>query len=231
MERIVENLCEVVGKSGLSCGTTVLDIRFGHVLLAIILGLTVGLVVRVFFKRTPESRGFTVIPNINFETNPSSEAGLGIYFNPHDLARALGREDLDGMAKTKIEKNLNKKIGSRYFRVEIRENGNLLVNQEMKVKARSYKLQSGDARVDGDTIEILREKNESIEDDEMNGGGVYGNFEIRFRPIRWWDVRHWLTHPNRDIRLGLWVAIIAVLIEYSPQITSAVSVTLAAAGR
>jgi len=28
------------------------------------------------------------------------------------------------------------------------------------------------------------------------------------RPVQWYDVRHWLQHPNREIRIVIWVTII-----------------------
>ena len=88
----------------------------------------------------------------------------------------------------------------------------------MRVLAKSRRFQEGDAQMSSSQIEIVRTKNESVEDDEFEGEGVEGTYSVTFRRVKWYDLGHWLTHPNRDIRLGLWVAIIAASIEYSDKL-------------
>jgi hypothetical protein len=30
-------------------------------------------------------------------------------------------------------------------------------------------------------------------------------YNVYIRPVLWYHVRHWLTHPNREIRIVVWV--------------------------
>lgn len=54
--------------------------------------------------------------------------------------------------------------------------------------------------------------NNLYDDDDAEGQPVSGKYDLYIRPVRWWDVRHWLLHPNREIRLVVWVTIISTLI-------------------
>ncbi len=64
-----------------------------------------------------------------------------------------------------------------------------------------------------DDLTTVRLKNgHPDDDDDLDTEGrpnqVSGRYNIYVRPVRWFDVRHWLLHPNREIRIVVWVTLI-----------------------
>ncbi len=67
-----------------------------------------------------------------------------------------------------------------------------------------------------DDLTTVRLKNGHPDDDDdkdANGHSipVSGRYDVYIRPVQWYDVRHWLLHPNREIRIVVWVTIITTL--------------------
>lgn len=67
-----------------------------------------------------------------------------------------------------------------------------------------------------DDLTTVRLKNgHPDDDDDLNSEGrpnpVSGRYDVYIRPVRWYDVRHWLLHPNREIRIVVWVTIITTM--------------------
>jgi hypothetical protein len=63
-------------------------------------------------------------------------------------------------------------------------------------------------QLDQAALTEVRLANGFDDDDDPQSGVVSGLYDIYIRQVRWYDIRHWLTHPNREIRIVLWVTII-----------------------
>jgi hypothetical protein len=73
-------------------------------------------------------------------------------------------------------------------------------------------VETGKIQLAADDLTAIRRKNGYTDDDGESGPDglvlVEGTYDIYIRPVRWYDVRHWLLHPNRDIRIVVWVTLI-----------------------
>lgn len=140
--------------------------------------------------------------------------------HPHDFANALGERGYDQITSTrKVAGALNEKYSERYFVVQIRESGRKLFSRELKIVAWAHRLDRNEFQLDPDTLARLKAGSASKLDDDLDDKfGADGKFDIFFRKVRWWDLRHWLNHPAREIRYALYVAIFAALLEYSGDI-------------
>ncbi|MDP1555040.1 MAG: hypothetical protein Q8L84_06235, partial [Hyphomonas sp.] len=56
--------------------------------------------------------------------------------------------------------------------------------------------------------------------------GVDGTFDLFVRAVRWWDVRHWIFHPDREIRVSLRVAGFIAALEFLPGINNALKLLM-----
>ncbi|MEO0818485.1 MAG: hypothetical protein AAFX86_14425 [Pseudomonadota bacterium] len=136
------------------------------------------------------------------------------------MARALNQPGFDKIAKSKAATGLNERYGDRYFVVEVREGGRRLLQRELKVIAWWHRLEENEFQADPETLSLIKKGSESkIDDDTNDTTGADGIFDIYLRPVRWWDFRHWLNHPSREIRYALYVAIFATCLEYSSDFT------------
>lgn len=73
----------------------------------------------------------------------------------------------------------------------------------------------GKIQLAADDLTAIRRKNGYTDDDEESGPDglvlVNGTYDLYIRPVHWYDVRHWLLHPNREIRIVVWVTMITTL--------------------
>jgi hypothetical protein len=74
-----------------------------------------------------------------------------------------------------------------------------------------YSVQDGAVQFDEESLNAIRVGNSSDADDEA-GADIVGTYDVFIRRVQWYDVRHWLTHPNREIRIVIWVTIITTLL-------------------
>ena len=72
-------------------------------------------------------------------------------------------------------------------------------------------VEPGFIKLDEDCLKELRIRNEYAFDDR-DGSDVLGQYNIYLRAAQWYDVRHWLLHPNREIRIAVWVTMITTLL-------------------
>ncbi len=138
--------------------------------------------------------------------------------HPLAMANALKERGYEDLAEKKREaaKKLNEKYSDRYFVVTIREGGRTLVSKELKVIAWPYRVDKEEFQLDPDTLAKLKIGSASKLDDELGDRyGADGEFDVFFRKVRWWDLRHWLNHPAREIRYAIYVAFFATALEYS----------------
>jgi len=154
----------------------------------------------------------------------SSERGASpevktIRVNPHAFAKALKERGYEQLNPTNAAKKLNEKYGDRYFVCQFREGGKRMFRRELKIRAWHINLKNTDFQLDPETLDLLKKASFSKLDDELGDSyGADGKFDIFFRPVKWWDLRHWLNHPAREIRYALYIAIFAAFLEYSSDI-------------
>ena len=70
---------------------------------------------------------------------------------------------------------------------------------------------NGLVKMDEDCLKELRVRNE-YPYDEKEGSEFWGQYNIYVRMARWYDIRHWVLHPNREIRIAVWVTLITTLL-------------------
>jgi hypothetical protein len=74
---------------------------------------------------------------------------------------------------------------------------------------------TGKIQLAADDLTAVRRRNGYTDDDDESGPEgivlVNGTYDVYIRPVRWFDVRHWLLHPNREIRIVVWVTLITTL--------------------
>ncbi|MEQ1812398.1 MAG: hypothetical protein ABL889_20890 [Terricaulis sp.] len=100
----------------------------------------------------------------------------------------------------------------RYYVVTVveKDKRKVVVYRELKLQcpmAGRYQTQQDEIQFDESLLTQVRFENGNIEDDEPDTP-VAGRYNVYVRRVRWYDVRHWLTHPNREIRIVIWVTII-----------------------
>ncbi len=210
-------LCDGLDAVGVSCSKQVLAINIWHLILSFTIFALVSST--IYFIR--KHRRLDQYSNLLEMTTPygaASEART-IRVNPHDFANALGEQGFDGLSKVDAATKLNEKYGGRYFVVEVRERGRKILSKELKVVAWWHRLKTAEFQADPETLDLIKAGSKSLLDDDLGDSyGADGTFDIFFRPVKIWDIRHWLNHPAREIRYALYVAIFAAFLEYSSDI-------------
>lgn len=209
--------CDGLEAIGGSCSKTILAINVWQlILIVLIFGLVTA--IAYFVRRYNRLDQFSNLLEMTTPYGAVPEART-IRVNPHDLARALGKRGLYDLNKGDAAKKLNEKYGGRYFVVEIYEGGRRLLSKELKVVAWWHRLKPTEFQADPETLDLIKAGSESPLDDDLGDTyGADGRFDIYFRPVKWWDLRHWLNHPAREIRLAIYVAIFAAALEYSSDV-------------
>jgi hypothetical protein len=123
----------------------------------------------------------------------------------------------DGEANLKaaaVKRDLEKDAG-RYYVVTIVESGHRtqIVRREMhlQVTSRRWAVPEGEVQLDDLALNTVRFGNHSEKDDD-EGAPIDGTYDVYIRPVRWFDLRHWLTHPNREVRIVIWVTLISIAV-------------------
>ncbi|CAN0255839.1 unnamed protein product, partial [Chrysoparadoxa australica] len=195
--------CEGISAIGISCSKQVLVINIWHLFLIIVIFCMVT-TVTYFFRRHKQLHHQHVLSDMQTPYGAAPESRT-IRINPHALAKALdlsGYEELNRMAAAK---KLNEKYGDKFFVVSFYESGKRLFTREVKIRAWYRKLQDAEFQLDPVTLDLLKAGSASKEDDELGDSyGADGIFHIYFRPVKIWDIRHWLNHPSRENRLALY---------------------------
>lgn len=219
-----EQVCHEVAKIGVDCGAEVASIvvTIWHLMAFAVLAVVAGCVTHVILRyaniagaRWKQALG-TRSHNNGAVNYPNT-----IMINSHRMRDMLGVSGLDGLSLKETAKRLNARFEDDYFLVEFRENGARLFRRELKIRAGWLKLNYFQFRLDPQTLKVLKAKSDSDEDDDTDDRqGAIGEFDLFARGIKPWDVRHWLHHPNREIRIGLWVAMFASALEFGPDLIS-----------
>lgn len=140
------------------------------------------------------------------------------YLAFHKLAPTLKRED------ALYEKRLRDDAGRYYVVTVVEAKRNVVIFQrEMRLNVpfgNRWKNQPGVIQLDTSGVTEVRRLNGYEEDDDLNSGVIVGDYNVYIRPVRWYHVRHWLTHPNREIRIVVWVTIITTSVPLLIEIIS-----------
>lgn len=96
---------------------------------------------------------------------------------------------------TLVETSKRREVFTRELRLNL-PNGN------------RWKPQANQLQLDQTLLTHVRYNNGLEEDDAPDAEQIAGTYDVYIRSVRWWDVRHWLTHPNREIRIVIWVTLI-----------------------
>lgn len=130
--------------------------------------------------------------------------------NVRDYMRFHRRDPTLQVSSDIVARDVAKDAG-RYYVVTVVESGKFspILSKEMRLQfaSRRYAVGENVVQFDSDALTEIRLGNTSDEDDEA-GADIAGTYDIYIRKVRWYDVRHWLNHPNREIRIVVWVTLI-----------------------
>ncbi len=130
--------------------------------------------------------------------------------------RFHGRDPQIGIGSDVVKRDVARDA-SRYYVVTVVESGRrspiLVREMHLQFASRRYAVAEGAVQFDSEALNEIRLGNTSQDDDE-GGSDVAGTYDVYIRRVRWYDVRHWLTHPNREIRIVLWVTIITTVLPF-----------------
>lgn len=217
-ESIQSIICTGFETVGAPCNAAILQINVWHLFVGLMVFALVSVSVWLF-RRPNRLDKHNQVLEAKAPYGASPEVKM-LRLHPHDFAAALGERGYDQITSTrKVASALNEKYSERYFVVQVRESGRKLFSKELKIVAWAYRLERGEFQLDPDTLAQLKAGSASKLDDDLDDKfGADGTFDIFFRKVRWWDLRHWLNHPAREIRYALYVAIFAASLEYSGDI-------------
>jgi len=104
-----------------------------------------------------------------------------------------------------------KKDSTRYYVVTVVEAGKrrpiLYKEMRLQVPSRRGRVVPGYVQFDQEVLTEIR-LNNGFEEDDNPESEIVGQYDVYIRKVRWYDIRHWLLHPNREIRIVIWVTLI-----------------------
>ena len=223
---IKEAACEQISGIGVKCAQVAIsiEITIWHLLVFAVLSVVTGLIAHIILRyvNIAGTKWKQALGTKSHENGAVNYPNT-IMINSHRMRDMLEVRGLDGLNLKETAKRLNEKYEDEYFLVEFRENGGRLFRKELKIRAGWMKLNFFEFRLDPETLKTLKAKSDSDEDDDTDAKqGAIGEFDLFARGIKPWDFRHWLHHPNREIRIGLWVAMFAATLEFGPDLISSV---------
>jgi hypothetical protein len=191
------------------------------IVLAVLLGWLVARIVRSATWRfdNPVEQGLQIAPTAHTNT------GM-IALSLEEYIRKFADNPevflLNNQAKNTRQRWVNekqRKVRDQYFVVTIVERrpdaprwlGNPVLTKELRVWAKSVPPAEGVFQLDTECLRDVRDHNSSSADD-IEGRPIEGNYDLYMRKVSIFDVRHWLVHPNREIRIAVWVTIISMIV-------------------
>ncbi|MEZ6001985.1 hypothetical protein [Hyphomonas sp.] len=219
--------CDALTNIGVNCSQNVLQINVWHLIVGVIFAVLVSAISSVIFRYKRLDTHF-VTYNLTAPHRAIDDAKT-IKLHPNRMVELLDQKDLKNLGPTAATEKLNERFAKRYFIVEFREAGRKVYRGEARLVPVWQKTQPNEIRLDPETMAALKKGSASDQDDNTdNSVGVDGVFDLFARKIRWWDIRHWIFHPDREVRIGLRVAGFIALLEYSSDIWKALKAILAA---
>lgn len=157
------------------------------------------------FARQPTIAGVVIRPAAHTYAD-HIRVGLADYLAIHGLDPSLKQSAQAVQAKLKadvanyyvitlVETSKRREVFTRELRLNL-PNGN------------RWKPQAKQLQLDETLLTHVRFNNGLEEDDSPDAERIAGTYDVYIRRVRWWDIRHWLTHPNREIRIVIWVTLI-----------------------
>lgn len=161
------------------------------------------------FTPKPTIAGVTIRPAAHTYVD-HLRVGLTDYLAIHGLSAALKQSDTAVQSRLKadvdnyyvvtlVETSKRREVFTRELRLNL-PNGN------------RWRPQSKQLQLDETLLTHVRFNNGIEEDDAPEADQIAGVYDVYIRRVRWWDLRHWLTHPNREIRIVIWVTLITTLL-------------------
>lgn len=130
--------------------------------------------------------------------------------NLADMQSYLGTD----AAETNVADQVSKKLNG-HFVVTIVESSNNTVctYREMRLQLgrRKGALADSEIQLPAKLLTELRLNNRHDDDDE-DSSEVSGSYDVYIRKVNLFDIRHWLLHPEREIRIVIWVTLITTLL-------------------
>lgn len=167
----------------------------------------------------PKARGLQVVSTHHWTEGSialSLEEYIRVFVN--DSEQFL-TQNATKTARGKWVSDRYKKEQSKYFVVTLVECdpkgarwlGSPVMTRELKIWRRSNPPAEGMVHLDAVSLREVRDHNNSGLDD-TDGTEVAGRYDLYVRRVRWYDIRHWLVHPNREIRIAVWVTLISTVV-------------------
>lgn len=189
--------------------------------LAILLGWFIALFVRSATWRfqKPIERGLQIVTT--YHTNNGT-----IALSPEEYIRAFAKNPEILLVNTPTRaarlrwgEERHRRLQSAYYvitLVECAKDGNRILGtpvltRELRVWRKTNPPKEGYVQLDASSLREVRDRNNSSLDD-TDGTEIEGTYDLYARRVRWYDLRHWLVHPNREIRIALWVTIISTVV-------------------
>jgi hypothetical protein len=221
------SFCEAMSNVGVNCSQNVWQINVWHLLVGLVVALVVSMITSVIFRYKRLDTHF--VTHSLTAPHRAIDGAKTIKLHPSRMVELLDQKDLKNMGPAAATLKLNERFAKHYFIVEFREAGRRVYRGEAKLLPVWQKTQTHEIRVDPVTMAALKKGSASDQDDDTDDTvGVDGLFDLFARKIRWWDIRHWIFHPDREVRIGLRVAGFIALLEYSSDIWKALKAILAA---
>lgn len=210
-------VCSGLENVGMDCGQIVVQLTVWHMMIVMLFIIFALVAIRIYY--------YVMVPSGTRHIDGVTHAAIGaapydktLMLNAHRMWKALEQsEPTEGLPGTaRALKQLYHNERTTYFVVEFREAGKFLFRRELAVRPTQKNLGEEEFRVDSNTLEKLKAKSRSSADDDTGSSiAAIGDFDINVRPVGRLDWRHYLNHPNREIRLTIWVALFAITLEYS----------------
>lgn len=212
-----EGFCSLLSASGVDCSTEIFAINIWNAISGLMLFL-IGWAIIAFFMRYRRLDTFHITHGVKVPYKSLDDVNI-VKMHPYRMRELFEEKNLRNLGAKALTAKLNEKYENEYFIVLFREEGRTIARRELRMVAVWQKTQEHEVRTDPETMRILKKGSSSpLDDDTDDSFGVDGVFDMFVRPIRWWDVRHWFFHPNREVKIGVRVAVFITAIEYSSTI-------------
>lgn len=178
----------------------------GLAVLLVLLIITLLLRYAWVFSRRPTIRDVSIV-----KTHHSSAGHIRLSVEDH-----LSFHKIVTQAMSELAKDARAKDQTTYYVVSVKQANPVreLVYREMRLQAPpvgAARLPKGQIRLDARDLAEVRRRN-SYESDNDPEAPIEGTYNVYIRPVRWYDLRHWLMHPVREVRILIWVTLITTTV-------------------
>lgn len=212
-----EGFCSWLSSNGLQCSTKVFVLNVWNILSGLSL-FVLSWTVIAFIMRYRSLDTYHITHSVVLPYKSLDDSNI-IKMHPHRMRDMLGEKRLKSLGTKALTDKLNEEHENVYFLVIFREAGRTVLKREVRIAPVWVRTSENEVRADAETMRLLKKGSSSLLDDDTDDSvGVNGIFDVFVRPVRWWDVRHWIFHPNREVKIGVRVAIFITALEYSSDI-------------